>query len=97
MSIKPNQHDYELISPLISSEATAINDYRYAMAKATPGSPLIKLLQDIQKEEIFHIDQLIYIQHLLNGDNDYTPSDMKVKEETDALINGKEKIEYDLK
>jgi spore coat protein CotF len=77
--------DADALNKLISSEASAVQEYLYANME-TSNDNLRRLYVDIANEERFHIEQLMYAKAKLTGEK-YEPSDPEVKREYEELCN----------
>lgn len=75
--------DVETLNKLISSEASAVQEYLDA-DKVTSQDILHRLYADIANEERFHIEQLMYAKAKLTGEK-YEPADPEVKREYEEL------------
>lgn len=80
-----DQKDADALNKLISSEASAVQEYLDANME-TSNDNLRRLYVDIANEERFHIEQLMYAKAKLTGEK-YEPSDPKVKSEYEELCN----------
>lgn len=80
-----DQKDADALNKLISSEASAVQEYLDANME-TSNDNLRRLYVDIANEERFHIEQLMYAKAKLTGEK-YEPSDPKVKREYEELCN----------
>lgn len=82
-----NEYDEEeltTLNKLIADEQEAIQGY-FDAAEKSKHDVLIRLYSDIGKEERFHTEQLLYAKAELTGEK-YEPSDPKVKEEYEELL-----------